>query len=355
MADEVAGAGPPGRLAVVRFPGYVDASNAGQVRDELLAAIGGGAAVVVADMSATVSCDQTGDDALARAYQRAAVSGTVLRLAASGEAVRRLVSDEGLDRLVAVYPSLRAAVAAGVPDGQIRPGTSAPESWQPASAAGPPPGNGDGQRPAAVNDVVLRQLIDALDDGIALTDHEGTIVLASRQLAAMFGYDTGELAGRGVDTLVPAGLRDAHRADRAAYLLHPVSRPMSDRARLAGLRKDGGTIPVSVTLSPVPTASGHLILAVVRDTAQARRREDLAELARAAAAEQARHSQELLDRVVGSLFHVGLSLQAAQALPTDVARNRITGALQRLDDTIHEIRDHVLGSHGPAGGAGPAQ
>ncbi len=70
----------------------------------------------------------------------------------------------------------------------------------------------------------------------------------------MFGYSQGELAGQPVESLVPAGLREAHRLDRAAYALKLAARPMADRARLAGLRKDGTTIPVTITLSPVPTA-----------------------------------------------------------------------------------------------------
>ena len=110
----------------------------------------------------------------------------------------------------------------------------------------------------------------------------------------------------------------------------------------------------------MPTATGHLTLAVVRDITQARRRNDLAGLARAAvAAEQAPDPQELLDRVVSSLFDVGLSLQAATGLPHRMAKQGITKALQHLDDTIHEIRDYLFVTSGeqvrshsaPPGGA----
>jgi len=52
--------------------------------------------------------------------------------------------------------------------------------------------------------------------------------------------------------------------------------------------------------------------------------------------------QELLDRVVGSLFQVGHSLQTAIDLPREAARERISEALGRLDDTIREIRDYVF-------------
>src|SRR6266704_2691365 len=83
-----------GRQAIVGFPWHVNVSNVGQLRDRLLAVINRGAAVLIADMTDTVSCDHSAVEALARACQRALVSGT-------------------LDRLVPIYPSLEAATAAG--------------------------------------------------------------------------------------------------------------------------------------------------------------------------------------------------------------------------------------------------
>jgi signal transduction histidine kinase len=50
--------------------------------------------------------------------------------------------------------------------------------------------------------------------------------------------------------------------------------------------------------------------------------------------------------VVNRLSLVGISLQAAIEQPTDVAQQRIREALQRLDDTINEIRGHVLADRG---------
>jgi hypothetical protein len=68
-------------------------------------------------------------------------------------------------------------------------------------------------------------------------------------------------------------------------------------------------------------------------------------------AERAQHAEELLDRIVGSLFHVGVSLEQAASQPAEQARERISGALQRLDDTIHEIRGHVFRARHPGGTA----
>ena len=104
-----------GQQAVVTLPEHIDVSNAGQIREELLSIINRGATALIVDMTATVSCDHAGANAVARAYQRAAAHGTQLRLVVTAGIVRRVLSVNGLDRLIPIYPSLEAAVAAGVP------------------------------------------------------------------------------------------------------------------------------------------------------------------------------------------------------------------------------------------------
>ena len=327
-----------GRRAVVTLPEHIDVSNAAKLREQLLSMINRGAAVLIVDMSVTASCDHAAVDAVARAYQRAAVSGTQLKLVVGAPVVRRVLCIEGLDRLVSIYPSVEAALAAGTPDQN---GTASPSAReQAAGRATTGPASVPGV--AAITPAVLWQLIDALGDGLALTAEGGEIVLVNRRCAEMFGYERGELAGRSIESLVPSNLQAAHREYRTAYERTPQTRPMGERARLVGLRKDGATFPVAISLNPVPTATGHFVLAVIRDTTEDRRHEDLADLARAAVAEHTQHDREVLDRVVHSLFQVGLSLQAAADLPSEVARERIGEALRQLDDTIHEIRDYTF-------------
>ena len=347
-----------GAQAVVTLPEHIDVSNAGQVREELLSVINRGADEVIADMAATISCDHAGADAVARAYQRAVVSGAQLRLVVTAQIVRRVLSLSGLDRLISIYPSLDAAIAAETPATAFTP---APERSRTHPGSRPPPrrvsrarrGEQQAASPrtgpatAAITPAVLWQVVNALTDGVALADDDGVLALVNRRLEDMFGYEPAELADRPVESLIPADLRAAHRNYRAGYAQAPKARPMGAGARLVGLRKDGATFPVEISLSPVPTATGRLTLAVIRDVTETRRREDLADLARAAVAEQAHRGQELLDQIVNSLFHVGVSLQAATDLPIDVARERIADAIRRLDDTIREIRDHVFAARGP--------
>jgi anti-anti-sigma factor len=291
-----------GRQAIVTLPEYIDVSNAGQIREELLSVINRGPAALIADMTATLSCDHAGVDAVVRAYQRALVSGTQLRLVVTAQIVQRVLCVNGLDRLISIYPSLEAAIAADVPAAVV------PLPPLPAEADVQVPGrraaratrrqrraSGRRARPgaAAITAAVLRELVDALPDGVALIDDEGMLTLANRRLAEMFGYEHAELIGRPVESLIPAGLRTAHRRHRAAYARAPEARPMGAGKRLVGLRKDRATFPVEISLSPVPATAGHLTLAVVRHGAETRRHEDLAHIAHAAAsAEQAHRGPE---------------------------------------------------------------
>jgi len=343
-----------GKQAVVTLPEHVGALNSGPICGQLAELIDQGAAVLIADMTATVSCDQGGADALLQAYQRAAGNGTQLRVAATAESVRSALDAAGLDRLVSIHPSVEAAAGAVAPAGVIpltprrasKQDDDQASSRRPARRAGPR----DGPLAAGITPAVVWGLVDGLADGVVLADEDGVLVLANRRAEEMFGYGRGRLAGLPVESLIPARLRGGHVRFRAGYAKEPSARPMGVRARLAGLRPDGTTFPVRVSLSPVPTATGGLVMAVIRDITGEQPRADLAELARVAAvAEQVRRGQELLDRVVTGLFQVGLSLQDAADLPHEAAAQRIAGALGRLDETIGEIRDHVFAGQQPDG------
>jgi anti-anti-sigma regulatory factor len=85
-----------GRRAVVVLPDHLGLPNAGQVSEALLLVINRGADALIVDMTATISCDYTGAEALLRARQRAVASGTELRLAVTHRIVRRALSLSGL-------------------------------------------------------------------------------------------------------------------------------------------------------------------------------------------------------------------------------------------------------------------
>ena len=306
------------------LPEHIGASNAGQVRDEPLSAINLGAVTLIADMAATVSCDDAGADAIIRAWQRAAASGTELRLVVTARSVSRVLGLRGLDRQVSVYPSLEAAAAARLP------------AWRLACAgAGDQPPEGTGAVP-----VPAGGLLEALQDAVALVDGDGMIAAAaSARLGDMFGYGAGELAGLpGRD---PRARMPARGAPGAQGRLGAIAVGAGGRGRSTS-RAAQGRNHVSRPGRPHP---GHcrvreLTLVVIRDITETARPGDLAVLARDAAARQ-EHLQ-LLDSVIAALFRAGLSLQTPAGLSAGAARQRTEAVLGELDDIIRLVRGAVL-------------
>jgi len=98
-----------------------------------------------------------------------------------------------------------------------------------------------------------------------IVDQSGRIVLVNQQVERWFGFAREELIGRSIELLVPQRLQDRHRVDRQNYLQTPIPRPMGAGHELSGCRKDGSEFPVDVSLHPMETTEGMLVLAHIVD------------------------------------------------------------------------------------------
>jgi anti-sigma B factor antagonist len=98
-----------GSAAVITMPAEIDATNADQVRQALLAAVRPEVPILVIDMTGTTFCDSAGVHAVLIAYRHAAETRTQLRLAAT--TVQRVFTVIGADQLMPIYPELEAALA----------------------------------------------------------------------------------------------------------------------------------------------------------------------------------------------------------------------------------------------------
>ncbi len=108
-------------------------------------------------------------------------------------------------------------------------------------------------------------LISAAPDAIIIIDARGEIVVANDRAVELFGYTSEELLGQPVEMLVPERSRAGHVALRDAYARDPQIRGMGIESDLLARTREGREIPVAITLSPVPTQSGTLVSASIRD------------------------------------------------------------------------------------------
>lgn len=133
-------------------------------------------------------------------------------------------------------------------------------------------------------------ILENVPDGIVKVTPDGTICLANSAMGRMFGYRPDELVGQPLNRLMP-GLFPAeqgHHLNTAALINRA---PPSRNRNVTGLRRDGGTFPVGITLGHFIVSGELRFVGVVSDITERRQAEQRTE----AVLQALRRSNEELD------------------------------------------------------------
>ena len=114
----------------------------------------------------------------------------------------------------------------------------------------------------------LNSFFEYSPNAIIVSDLEGRIAQVNGRVEQFFGYRREELLGQTIEVLVPERFRKDHPAHRADYKAHPQVRPMGTGLELFGRRKDGTEFPVDITLGPVDTDEGRVVMSIIRDLSE---------------------------------------------------------------------------------------
>ena len=122
---------------------------------------------------------------------------------------------------------------------------------------------------ARASEARFRQLIEQAPDAVIAVRADGRIAFVNHRAERRFGYLPGELVGSQVETLIP-DRRDVERL----MARHTGDRPLAEdrvgdaEVHFTAVCRDGRTFPAEISLNPLETDEGLVIIGTVRDISE---------------------------------------------------------------------------------------
>jgi PAS domain S-box-containing protein len=155
----------------------------------------------------------------------------------------------------------------------------------------------------------LRAIVENAVDAIITIDQSGIIESANPAAERLFGYTRAELVGRNVKLLMPEPYSSEHDHYIGNYLRTGKARIIGIGREVTGLRKDGTTFPLNLSVSEVRLEGQRLFTGIIHDLSNRRTLER--QIIEASVAEQQRIGQDLHDGLCQDLVGIAFRCEFA--------------------------------------------
>ncbi|PJZ69475.1 PAS domain-containing sensor histidine kinase [Leptospira perolatii] len=129
-------------------------------------------------------------------------------------------------------------------------------------------------RDAKLFEAKFGSVLESMPDSIVMVNSTGHIVLLNEQALKMFRFQKEDLIGKPVEILLPERFKSNHIQHRSSFFATPKKRSMGVGLELFARRSDGSEFPVEISLSPLATEDGTLVLSAIRDTTERKKAND---------------------------------------------------------------------------------
>lgn len=183
---------------------------------------------------------------------------------------------------------------------------------------------------------LLAKLFQNSGEGIMLFNKNGLIESMNPRAEDIFGYKEDELIGKPIEVLVPEKVRHSHKTDRNSYLENPKSRPMGLGLDLKGLRKDGDTFPIEISLNYLKHENEMMVVAFITDITVRKQNERMVKEQQQKLEEYANELEKKVRNRTSELEHMNLGLQS-QIQERKLAEQALKKSLVDLKQAEQEI------------------
>ena len=138
----------------------------------------------------------------------------------------------------------------------------------------------DGRRKAkaAAVDARYRAIVDTAVDAIVVIDERGQITSFNPAAERLFGYEAPAMVGQNVNRLMPEPYHGEHDGYLARYRETGERRIIGIGREVSGLRSDGTTFPLELSIAEWWDGGKRFFTGVMRDVTDRRRAEELQRL-----------------------------------------------------------------------------
>ncbi|MBI2800700.1 MAG: PAS domain S-box protein [Gammaproteobacteria bacterium] len=112
----------------------------------------------------------------------------------------------------------------------------------------------------------FRDLFEFAPKAMLMTDQKGNITMANEQTEQLFGWSREDLLGQRIEVLIPRRTVERQIALHNAFLDAAIPcRTVSHFSDIVACHRDGTKVPVEISLNPMDTDDGRMVVAAIRD------------------------------------------------------------------------------------------
>jgi two-component system sensor kinase FixL len=120
---------------------------------------------------------------------------------------------------------------------------------------------------------LLDAVVETAVDGIIIIDGHGIVRAFNPACEALFGYRADEVIGQNVKLLMPAPYHDEHDGYIRNYRSTGVRKIIGIGREVVGLRKDGTTFPMELSVGEAARGDDPVFVGIIRDITERKRAE----------------------------------------------------------------------------------